>query len=267
RAISLGISRKAINKVLYFGQAVPQSVTALMESPFYDEENAAAWTDFDPDQANALLDEMGLTRRNAAGLRLLPDGRPMEIIIETAGERAEVGDALEIIASTWERLGLRLLVKPQDRDVMRNRAYAGQAMMVAWTGWNMGIPTAVSSPKDLAPVDQATYTWPKWGQHYQTKGSAGEAPDIPEARQLLDLFNTWAVAGSDEEKAAIWREMLAIHADQVFCIGTVARAPQPLVHHVRLKNVPDRGIYAWDPGGQLGVHRMDEFFFEGGVSE
>ncbi|MEM9138541.1 MAG: ABC transporter substrate-binding protein, partial [Pseudomonadota bacterium] len=46
RAISLGISRKAINKVLYFGQAVPQSVTALMESPFYDEENAAAWTDF-----------------------------------------------------------------------------------------------------------------------------------------------------------------------------------------------------------------------------
>ena len=58
--------------------------------------------------------------------------------------------------------------------------------------------------------------------------------------------------------------MLAIHADQVFCLGTVARAPLPVVHDVKLKNVPKTGIYAWDPGGQLGVHRMDEFFFEGG---
>ena len=60
--------------------------------------------------------------------------------------------------------------------------------------------------------------------------------------------------------------MLAIHADQVFCIGTVARAPVPLVHNARLRNVPKEGIYAWDPGGQLGVHRMDEFYFEDGVT-
>ena len=33
------------------------------------------------------------------------------------------------------------------------------------------------------------------------------------------------------------------------------------------KNVPEKAIYAWDPGGQLGVHRMDEFWFEEGKSE
>ena len=263
RALSLGISRKAINKVLYFGLAEPHAVTALEESPFYDDEHAKAWTEFDLVQANALLDEMGLTERNAAKLRLLPDGRPMELIVETAGERAEVGDTLEIVASTWEKLGIRLLVKPQDRDVMRNRAYAGQAMMVAWYGWNIGIPTAVTAPSELAPVDQATYTWPKWGQYYQTKGSAGEEPDLPEAQRLMDLFTAWSQAATDAEKAAAWREMLAIHADQVFAIGTIARAPIPLVHDKNLKNVPRKAIYAWDPGGQLGVHRMDEFFFDG----
>ena len=263
RALSLGISRKAINKVLYFGLAVPHAVTALEESPFYDDEHANAWIEFDLEQANALLDEMGLTERNAAKLRLLPDGRPMELVVETAGERAEVGDTLEIVASTWEKLGIRLLVKPQDRDVMRNRAYSGQAMMVAWYGWNIGIPTAVTAPSELAPVDQATYTWPKWGQYYQTKGNAGEAPDLPEAQRLMDLFSEWSQAASDEEKAAAWREMLAIHADQVFTIGTIARAPIPMVHDTRLKNVPRTGIYAWDPGGQLGIHRMDEFFFDG----
>ena len=38
------------------------------------------------------------------------------------------------------------------------------------------------------------------------------------------------------------------------------RAPIPVVANAGLRNVPDKGIYAWDPGAQLGVHRMDEFF-------
>ncbi len=188
----------------------------------------------------------------------------MEIIVETAGERQEEEDVLELIAATWEQLGIRLLVKPQDRDVLRNRAYSGRAMMVAWYGWNIGIPTADMPPTELAPVDQATYSWPMWGQYYQTKGAAGEPPDLPAARRLMELYDIWSMAASDAEKAAAWREMLDIHADQVFAIGTIARAPVPLVHDAALMNVPDSAIYAWDPGGQLGVHRMDEFFFEGG---
>ncbi|MEM7191135.1 MAG: ABC transporter substrate-binding protein, partial [Pseudomonadota bacterium] len=267
RALSISISRKAINKVLYYGLAEPRAVAALEESPFFDEKSATAWTNFDLDEANRLLDEIGLVERSGAGIRRLPDGRPMEIVVETAGERQEVEDTLEIITATWERIGIRLLVKPQDRDVLRNRAYAGRTMMVAWFGWNVGIPTPTNAPKELAPVDQATFTWPKWGQYYQTKGSAGEAPDIPEAQELMALFSAWSAAGDDAQKSEIWRQMLAIHAEQVFCIGTVARAPVPLVHDAALKNVPTEGVYAWDPGGQLGVHRMDEFFFEGGRSE
>ncbi len=150
---------------------------------------------------------------------------------------------------------------------MRSRAYAGKTMMVAWYGWNAGIPTPKSAPKELAPVDQANYTWPKWGQFYQTNGSAGDPPDVPEADRLMTLFDEWTNAPDDAEKSRIWREMLALHADQVFTIGTVARAPVPVVHSARLNNVPAKGIYAWDPGGQLGVHRMDEFFFTDGRAE
>lgn len=266
RALSLGISRKAINKVLYFGLAEERAVAALEESPFFDPENATAWARFDLDEANRLLDEIGLVERNPAGIRRLPDGRLMELVVETAGVRQEEEDVLELIAATWEQLGIRLLVKPQDRDVMRNRAYSGRAMMVAWYGWNIGIPTAEMPPAELAPVDQATYSWPMWGQYYQTKGSAGEPPDLPEAQRLLALFEQWSTANDEATKAAAWREMLDIHADQVYAIGTIARAPIPLVRAADLENVPASAIYAWDPGGQLGVHRMDEFFFDGNSS-
>jgi peptide/nickel transport system substrate-binding protein len=264
RALSLAISRKAINKVLYFGLAKERAVAALEESPFFNKENATAWARFDMDEANRLLDELGLGERNSAGVRLLADGRPMEMIVETAGERREVADTLELIAATWARAGIRLLVRPMDRDILRNRAYAGRSMMVAWYGWNNGIPTREAAPFELAPVDQANYSWPRWGQYHQTKGSAGEEVDLPEAERLERLYNQWTLAGSDERKGEIWREMLAIHADQVFVIGTVSRAPIPLAADAALRNVPHDGLYTWDPGAHLGIHRMDEFFFEGG---
>jgi peptide/nickel transport system substrate-binding protein len=267
RALSLAISRKAINKVLYFGLAEERAVAALEESPFFDPDNAVAWARLDIDEANRLLDRLGLTRRNSAGIRLLPDGRPLEIIVETAGERSEIADTLEIIAATWEQAGIRLLVRALDRDILRNRAYAGQSMMVAWYGWNNGVPTADAAPSELAPVDQANFTWPRWGQYYQTKGSAGEACDLPRAERLLELYDEWMHADSEADKAAIWREMLDIHADEVFVIGTVSRAPVPVVAAETLRNVPNEAIYAWDPGAQLGVHRIDEFFFAPGTAQ
>ena len=267
RALSIAISRKAINKVLFYGLAKPRAVAALEESPFFNEDDATAHTTFDLAEANRLLDELGLVERTGNGIRRLPDGRPMEIYVETAGERPEVEDTLEIIAATWREVGIRLLVKPQDRDVLRNRAYAGRTMMVAWYGWNVGIPTPAMAPKELAPVDQANFTWPKWGQYHQTKGSAGEEPDIPEAKELLELYEAWGRAKNDAERTAAWQKMLSIHAQQLFCIGTVARAPVPMIHAANLKNVPTTGIYAWDPGGQLGVHRMDEFYFDGADTE
>jgi peptide/nickel transport system substrate-binding protein len=264
RALSLAVSRKAINKVLYFGLAEERAVAALEESPFFDEENATAWARFDPDEANRLLDELGLDQRNGAGVRLLPDGRPMEIIVETAGERREVADTLELITATWAKVGIRLLVRALDRKILRDRAYSGRSMMVAWYGWNNGVPTREAVPFELAPVDQANFSWPRWGQYQQTKGAAGVEVDLPEAQRLERLYNQWTLAGSDARKAEIWREMLAIHADQVFVIGTVSRAPIPVAADAALRNVPRDGLYAWDPGAHLGVHRMDEFFFEGG---
>ncbi len=264
RALSLAISRKAINKVLYFGLAEERAVAALEESPFFDEANAIAWARFDVDEANRLLDELGLDRRNNAGVRLLSDGRPMEIIVETAGERREVADTLELVAATWARVGIRLLVRPLDRDILRSRAYSGRSMMVAWYGWNNGVPTQHAAPFELAPVDQANYSWPRWGQYHQTKGSAGEEIDLAAAERLERLYSQWTLAASGERRAAIWREMLAIHADQVFVIGTVSRAPIPLAADAALRNVPREGLYAWDPGAHLGIHRIDEFFFEGG---
>jgi peptide/nickel transport system substrate-binding protein len=261
RALSLGIDRKAINKSLFYGLAKERAIAPLEESPFFTEERARAWADHDPERANAMLDALGLDRRAGDGTRLLPSGERLQIVVESAGERPEVSDALELVAESWKDIGVELVFRPLDRDILRNTAYAGEAMMPVWYGWNNGIPTPSTPPEGIAPVDQANFAWPKWGQHYQTKGKAGLAPDTPEGARLLELFRAWNDALETEPRAEIWNEMLDIHADQVFGIGLISAAPQPIIVNNALRNVPQEAIYAWEPGAHMGVHRMDEFFF------
>jgi peptide/nickel transport system substrate-binding protein len=264
RALSLGINRKAINKALYFKLAKPGAMTVLPASPFFEQDNRDAWAAYDRKQANALLDEAGLTQRDAYGIRMLPDGRPMELVIETAGERQEVENALQIIADDWREIGVKLIMRPLDRDILRNRVYSGAAMASVWFGWDNGLPQAYTSPSYLAPRHQEFLAWPKWGQHFQTNGAAGEPPDMPAAQKLMELAQRWDRATDDATREAVWRDMLKIHADQVFAIGLLAEAPQPVVVNKALRNVPEKAIWAWEPGAHFGVHRPDEFFFEGG---
>ena len=261
RALSLAIDRQTINQALYFKLAHPAAMSVLPASPFYNEENAQAWAQFDVDQANALLDEAGLGQRDKNGIRLLPDGRPMELVIETAGERQEVENALQIVTDTWRDIGVKLVMRPLDRDILRNRVFAGNTMASVWYGWDNGIPQVYTSPLYVAPTDQVFLSWPKWGQHYQTGGGSGEPPDLPEAQRLLELAHDWQIATDDDQRRAAWEAMLKIHAEQVYAIGILNGAPQPIVVSNRLRNVPQQAMWAWDPGAHFGVHRPDEFFF------
>jgi peptide/nickel transport system substrate-binding protein len=261
RALSLAINRKTINKGLYFGLAKPGGMTVLPISPFFKEKNRDAWAIRDLEAANALLDEMGLDKRDKDGFRLLPDGRPAWVVIETAGERQEVENALQIITDNWAEIGVKLIMRPLERDILRNRVYAGETMASTWFGWDNGLPQPYTSPSYLAPWDQAFQSWPKWGQYHQNHGAVGEPPDLPAAIELNDLAHQWTKAYSSVDRGLIWQQMVDIHADNVFAIGIINGAPQPVVVSNSLRNVPEKAIWAWSPGAHFGVHRPDEFFF------
>jgi peptide/nickel transport system substrate-binding protein len=262
RALSLAVDREEIAQVIYYGLVQQSADTVLPESPLYDADFANAYVQFDPASGNALLDEIGLTERNADGVRLLPDGRPVEIVVTSAGESTEETDVLELITSGWQQIGVKLLVNTSQRDVFRDRVFSGQSVMAAWQGLTNAVPTPEMSPWELAPTTQQQLQWPMWGQFAETGGQGGAEADMPEVRELTTLFKKWQLAVSEDEKAAIWRQMLGIHADQVFSIGTVNGARQPVVVSNNLRNVPKEGVYNWDPGAYFGMYLMDTFWLE-----
>ncbi|HEX5690547.1 MAG TPA: ABC transporter substrate-binding protein, partial [Roseiflexaceae bacterium] len=236
-ALALGINRSDINKALYFGMAAEGNNAVLKASPLFKPEYLTANAGFDPKAANALLDQIGLTQRGADGVRLMADKRPLELIVETAGESKDENDVLQLIGQHYKAIGIKLVLKPSDRTIMRSRAYAGEAVMTVWSGWDTGIPTADLSPAELAPTRQDTLIWPKWGNHFETRGRSGEAPDLPAAQELLKLDAAWNAATTAAERKAAWERMLAIHAEQQFIIGTVSGVMQPIVVNAKLRNV------------------------------
>ncbi len=261
-ALSLSVNRDAINQYFYFGLATPANNTILPDSPLYRPEIGEACLGYDIARANALLDEMGLDRRGTDGTRLLPDGRPLELIVETAGESTEQTDILELLRDDWAKIGFRIHSKPSEREVLRNRIFSGEALMTIWYGIENGVPTADMSPSEFAPTSQYDQPqWPKWGQYYETKGKAGEPPALPEAQRLLELFNAWRLARSTDERRSIWEEMLTIYSGQCYTIGLVANVLQPVAARKTLRNIPDDAIYNWEPHAQLGVYRPDTFFY------
>ena len=263
RALSLAINRREVNQVVYFGLAVEGANTLLPASPLYQARYRNAWSGFDLAQANRLLDEIGLTKRDARGVRLLPDGKPLEIVVETAGEDSEQIDVLELIHDSWLAAGVKLYSRPQQREIFRNRIFSGETKMSVWFGLENGLPTADFSPEELAPVSQQHLQWPKWGQHLETGGTAGEPVDMDAAKELFALNEAWRASGDRAERARIWQRMLDNHAQNVWSIGVVANVRQPVVVSRRLRNVPGEAVWNWDPGAFFGMHRMDTFWFDG----
>lgn len=262
RALSMGIDRTEINAVIYNGLATEGNNTVLSRSPLFKPEYQTSWAEHDPEAANKLLDEMGLTERDNRGIRLRPDGKPLEIVVHSAGESTEETDILELIHDNWLEIGVKLYTKPSQREVFRNRVFSGTAMMSVWSGIENAVPGPNSSPHEFTPTAQDQLQWPSWGQYYEAAGQAGSAPDMAPAVRLAELNEQWRIAGTEEERRKVWDEILEIHTDQVFTIGIVNGTFQPVVINNHLKNVPPEGIYSWEPSAYFGIYHPDTFYFD-----
>ncbi|WP_046863758.1 ABC transporter substrate-binding protein [Microvirga massiliensis] len=262
RALSYGIDRHTLNNALLFGLGTEGNDTVVAESPLFSPEFRTLHATYDPAKASRLLDEIGLTKRDSTGIRLLPDGRQLEIIVETDGESSMLVDGLTLISEFWREIGVKLFIKPQDRTVLRNRAFAGLTVMVAAQGLDNAVPTPIMPPTELAPMRQDNYAWPKWGQFFETKGKNGEEVDLPEAKALLESYEAWMTTSDREVQAQAWRAMLANHAENQWAIGTVAGALQPIVLRNGLRNLPERALYSWEPTAMIGIYRVDEVFWD-----
>src|ERR1700684_2815142 len=75
-ALSLAINRDQIRESVFLGLGENrQAVPAPWHPYFPGKEWAAKYPAYDPDQANKMLDALGLTKRDPQGIRLMDNGK------------------------------------------------------------------------------------------------------------------------------------------------------------------------------------------------
>ena len=251
-ALSLGINRDEMNKVLYYGRCAPRQVTANRASSFHVREFETAYTAYDPDTANRMLDQLGLARAPGGRWRRRPDGRMLTIVVDAldGGFQAETA---ELIKEYWEDLGIHMVFRIVDGSLFWTR-FQGNAMDLLST------PDDVAS--DVMILRETAYGvqyWaPLWGQYLNTDGRNGEKPP-PEVMRLYDIWRAMRRTTDEARRIELGRELLRSQAENLWGIGTVGRQLWPILVSDRLRNVPEHGWFGYPWLVSL-LHHPEQYF-------
>jgi peptide/nickel transport system substrate-binding protein len=261
RALSLAIDRRAINEAVYGGAGKPRANTLLPDSPLFDPDTQKAWAEYDLARAQELMDSVGLKLDKNYGLRRLPDGRLLSLLVATRGSPAEL-QVLRMIQETWRKIGVELMIGAPLPSAFHDRILAGTTVMSIADGLADGLATPAMDPAEFTPSDEDQLQWPQWGLYQASGGGKGLAIDLPAAAELAKLWKDWRDARKEADKTKAWHQIVKLAADQVFTIGIVGEVPQPVAASPGLRNLPERDFYNWEPGAYFGIYQPDVFWLE-----
>jgi peptide/nickel transport system substrate-binding protein len=244
QALSLAINRAEVNKVIYYDQAIPRQLTVTRRSRFFKTEYEEAYAAYDPDQANALLDEMGLEWDDTHTVRLRPDGKPLEYVWDYYGaEVPEKGPITEMCLDYWGNIGIKMTIKEITRELLNPRIYANQEPMSLWHGDECNDILFALRPKWFAPIPGDESCWGfKWGQWWQNAENPEALEPPQDIKDLYEWLNNYNMYGTDD-----WgHKLLQSQAENVWTIGVVGDAPHPVIARNNLRNVVEEGMWNWD---------------------
>ncbi len=236
-ALSHAINRQEIIDIVHLGLNEPWQWAPRPGTPFYDEEMAKQYTEYDPAKANEILDKI-LPKRDSEGYRLRQDGQPLGIVIETSGAR----DDIEMVTEYWNAVGIRTTNKPMDRALFYTRKDANEHSCAVWGG--DGGVDVILEPRWYFPYSTESLYAERWVQWYQSNGQAGEEPPAPTKKQM-ELYDELLVTPDTQKQIELMKEILKIAKEQFYGIGISLPAPGYAVVKNKFRNVPEEYWSSW----------------------
>ncbi|MBA2665649.1 MAG: ABC transporter substrate-binding protein [Trueperaceae bacterium] len=252
KALSHAIDRQEIVDLVHFGVTTPRQPAPFETTPFYSEKLENVALEYDPDRANALLDGLGLTARNADGVRLLPDGRPLRLLIQgPAGRQARL-DATEQVAQYWTDVGVQTSMTVNSRELHEERRQARDFDVFLWSAASGTTTDALFDPGIYLPYSlDVNSTWAlDYAQWRLSNGESGREP-TGDMRRSMDLFEQVLQTGDPEEQAVLMRQIMDIAAENLWVFGIAPRPPEFAVVNVDLRNHPLTMVAALEVPGMF----------------
>ena len=250
RAMSVALNREEINQIIFKGQCIPSQVAPLFGPPYHGESDMfKVYTQHDPDLANKLLDEIGISKRDDEGFRMGLDGKKMLLVISaTLSWPHETPEVMGMVKDYWATVGINVTVKAEQGNLWYARHNAGEHDVSARGSHFGGGPVPPS-------VNQNTFClsgWqpaPEWATWLDSGGASGVEPpdDIKKIRALRE-----EILGepSFERQVELTKQAWQLHMDNLWTIGVVVDDPKQLQQTIlrnRVRNVPTVTAGEWYP--------------------
>ena len=260
-ALSLAINRDQIKESVFLGLGeARQGVPAPWHPYFPGAEWAQKYTEFKRDEANKLLDGIGLTKKDAQGFRLLSNGKPATIEISVVPAFGAWPDVALLVGKDWEAVGIKTIVQIRERALHFKMGENNELMAEIWNEDTSAFPYTGNAKVDPrnAPILTMGPLWRRW---YATNGRDGMEPP-PEMKRIVEIVDKARTVGPDEQ-VKLSQELYRNWAENVYEIGTIGLTPMVqgvVVVGATFRNVPTILGNDWtlrSPGNA----RSEQFFF------
>jgi peptide/nickel transport system substrate-binding protein len=227
QALTFGMNRQEMIDGIYLGFAEPPT-----DIP----------SEYDPARANALLDEMGLDKRDADGFRLGPDGKVFELPIEHQGQMPEFAMTGELLVEHFQALGLKTTLQQIQGSLLGERTNANEVkVQLQWCSHpEMWCYTCGNWPYGY--MNPAARLWVLW---YQSGGEEGEDPetagDVGKAYKLACDLMRDTVTVPAYERPSVVEEYTKVIYDAILRIPTVGGGSYAVLVSKDLGNIPTGG--------------------------
>ena len=264
RALAIAINREQINEIFWLGTSAPRSVVPADSNPYFPgPEYRTMWATYDPKQANAMLDAIGLEKKDAEGYRLRSDGKGrLRLAMTVAGAaHAPFEQFVEPVKQHWKDVGIWLDIEVVERSLATTRGAANETQLSAWNNdgtehpWTFPFHLVWLSISTLAPGG------PEYARWFHSGGKEGKEP-TGRIREMMDLW-VKGMGVSDEERLQIGKQLWKIAAEDVYIIGIVGPGAASGVRAAKINmgNLPAR-MYISPDGKAESISRPVTYFYK-----
>ncbi|MEM7132503.1 MAG: ABC transporter substrate-binding protein [Chloroflexota bacterium] len=243
QALNLSIDRDAINELVLDGLGTPRQASPSSASPQYHDAATNAFAQYDPDQANALLDAAGYAEKDNDGIRFFNDGSgdTLSIAIEgTAALGSSSEQSVLLVIDYLADIGIKASYKGHERSLYEARWTANEIEAAWWGAGHDILPYLSHSNYFIGELLDRPWAG-AWGRWYRNNDDAnGEPP--PEGHFLWDSWDIWAKAieEPDEQKRNdLFAQLMDIFAEETPVVGIVGELPRLVIVNNDLQNMAD----------------------------
>lgn len=239
-ALSHAINRQDVIDVVYQGQGEPWQGAPREESPFYNEELAKQYTEYDLELANEILDEAGYDERSG-GVRVAPNGAPVSFDLSVPTDfRPDIIDSMEMVVGFWDELDIDVDLDTEDRSLWQNNREENEHDANVWSG-DAGLRDAMYDARWYAPVHDGESNfgipWAKWFRSDGDDPRSIEPPD--EVKEHLEMYEAVEGEPDPELRDELMADFLSVSQERFYAIGISLTPPGYGIVADHFHNVPE----------------------------